>query len=133
MQALHGKIALVTGAASGIGRAISLRLAQEGTNLYLLDINSNQLAEVVTAARRMGVNAAGRQCDVSRIPDIISAVDYGISRWGGIDILVNNAGITFYGHTQEMSAEHCERLLAINLHAPLHFTRLLLPSLLSRP
>ena len=47
--------------------------------------------------------------------------------------LVNNAGVTYYGHTEEMSAEQCERLLAINLHAPLHFTRLLLPSLLSRP
>ncbi len=133
MQHLHNKIALVTGAASGIGRAIALRLAEQGMQLYLLDINSSQLAEVVTAARRLGVFAVGRQCDVSQLAEVTASVEYGLSRWGGIDLLVNNAGITYYGHTDEMSAEHLERLLAINLHAPLHFTRLLLPSMLARP
>lgn len=133
MQHLHNKIALVTGAASGIGRAIALRLAEQGMQLYLLDINSSQLAEVVNASRRLGVIAVGRQCDVSQLAEVTASVEYGLSRWGGIDLLVNNVGITYYGHTDEMSAEHLERLLAINLLAPLHFTRLLLPSMLARP
>lgn len=133
MQDLQNKIALVTGAASGIGKAIALRLAEEGMHLYLIDLDSKQLADVVSDARRLGVIAVGRQCDVAKLEDIKSVVEYGLTRWGAIDLLVNNAGITYYGRTEEMSSEHCERLLAINLQAPMQFTRLLLPSMLSRP
>lgn len=133
MQDLHNKIALVTGAASGIGRAIALRLAEEGMHLYLVDIDSSQLAEVVSEARRAGVIAVGRQCDVGNLEQINTVVEYGLTRWGKFDLLVNNAGITYFGQTDEMSAEHCEKLLAINLHAPMHITRLLLPTLLSQP
>ena len=133
MQDLQNKTALVTGAAAGIGRAIAMRLADEGMNLYLLDINASQLSEVVSAARRLGVVAVGRQCDVSQPAEIDACIEYGLNRWRGIDLLVNNAGIAYYGQTDQMSDEHCDRLLAINLHAPLQFTRLLLPSLLSRP
>ena len=133
MQTLRNKVALVTGGASGIGRAITLKLAAEGTDLYLLDIDAARLAEVVTAARRLGVTAVGRQCDVSRLAEITACVDYGLGRWNHFDLLVNNAGIAYYGHTDQLSEEHCERLLAVNLHAPMHFTRLLLPNLLTRP
>jgi short-subunit dehydrogenase len=55
-----------------------------------------------------------------------------LDRWGGVDILVNNAGITYYGQTRKMAAEHWDQLLAVNLNAPIQFTRELLPALLSR-
>ena len=132
MRQIHGKTALVTGAASGIGRAIALRLAAEGTRLYLLDVNPVGLAGVVAEAKLHGVDVLGRHCDVSQPAQITSAVGYLLDQWGGVDILVNNAGITYYGRTSKMSPEHWDRLLAINLHAPIQFTRELMPTLLSR-
>jgi len=133
MRTLRNKSALVTGAAAGIGRAIALQLAHEGVDLFLLDIDQAGLVEVVSAVRRKGVDAIGRRCDVSEPSQITTSVAHILDRWGGVDLLVNNAGITYYGQTAEMTAEHCERLLAINLHAPIHFTRELLPTLLQRP
>jgi 3-oxoacyl-[acyl-carrier protein] reductase len=133
MQSLKNKNALVTGAAGGIGRAIALRLAEEGVNLFLLDIDPLGLSDVVSAAKQRGVLATGRLCDVSQLSDIKAAVDHGLNSKGRFDMLVNNAGITYYGRTEVMSAEHCEQLLTVNLHAPIHFTRLLLPTLLERP
>lgn len=132
MQSIRYKVALVTGAAAGIGRAIALRLAHEGADLYLLDINEVALAETVALAKQAGVQALGRYCDVSQTSQIAQCAQHAVERWGQVDILVNNAGITYYGDTAEMTAEHCERLLAINLHAPIHFTRELLPTLLER-
>lgn len=133
MRTLRNKSALVTGAASGIGRAIAMKLASEGVDLYLLDIDQAGLVDVVSAAKRERVEAIGRRCDVSEPSQIAASVAHILDRWGGVDLLVNNAGITYYGQTADMSGDDCERLLAINLNAPIHFTRELLPSLLKRP
>jgi short-subunit dehydrogenase len=133
MQTLKNKTALVTGAAAGIGRALALRLAHEGANLHLVDIDSAGLAGVADEAKQRGAVVATRVCDVSDQSEIAMCVEHGLRRWGSFDLLINNAGTTYYGRTDQMTAEHCERLLAVNVHAPLHFTRLLLPTLLSRP
>lgn len=133
MHDFQDKRALITGAASGIGRAIALRLAREGTHVYLLDIDEVGLAETVAAAGNLGVEAVGVRCDLSQPHEISAAVRELLARWGHIDVLVNNAGINFYGKTLTMSAEQWDRLLAINLHAPIQLTRELLPTLLGRP
>jgi short-subunit dehydrogenase len=132
MRKIQGKTALVTGAASGIGRAIALRLADEGARLYLLDVNTVELAKVVAEAKRRGVEAVGRHCDLSQRTQITAAVHHLLDQLGGVDILVNNAGITYYGQTRSMAVEHWNQLLAINLHAPIQLTLELLPTLLSR-
>ena len=132
MRHIRGKTALVTGAASGIGRAIALKLADEGARLYLLDVDALGMSKVVAEARRRGVEATGRHCDLSQPQHITAAVHHLLDRLGGLDILVNNAGITYYGKTLEMTAEHWSRLLAVNLLAPIQLTRELLPTLLSR-
>lgn len=123
---------MVTGAASGIGRAIALRLAREGARLFLVDIDETRLTEVVEHALDLGVEAIGRRCDVSEPREVSAAVAEVMSRCGGIDILVNNAGITYYGKTERMSAEHWDKLLRINLLSHIQFTRELLPSMLER-
>jgi len=133
MRQIRGKCALVTGAASGIGRAIAGRLAAEGVGLFLVDIDESGLADVVAEARQAGVEATGRSCDVAQPEQISATVAAVLQRWGGVDILVNNAGITYYGRTEHMSADHWERLLRINLDSHIQFTRELLPSLLKRP
>ncbi|MEQ8208606.1 MAG: SDR family oxidoreductase [Lacipirellulaceae bacterium] len=132
MRKLKGKIALVTGAASGIGRAITRRLSAEGMRLYVLDVNALALTETVAEAKQQAHEVLGRHCDVSQPKQVTAAVEHLLNRWGGVDLLVNNAGITYYGRTDEMSDEHWQRLMAVNLHAPIQFTRELLPTLLCR-
>jgi NAD(P)-dependent dehydrogenase (short-subunit alcohol dehydrogenase family) len=132
MRQIHGKTALVTGAASGIGRAIALRLADEGARLYLLDIDAVGMAKVVAEVRNRGVDALAHQCDLAVPRDVTAAVHHLLDRFGGVDILVNNAGITYYGKTLDMTADHWRRLLAVNLLAPIQLTSELLPTLLSR-
>jgi short-subunit dehydrogenase len=133
MRIIRGKRALVSGAASGIGRAIALRLAHEGADLFLVDIDEAGMAQTATEARQAGVEVVTRRCDLSQPNDVSSAVADVLHRWNGVDILVNNAGITYYGKTERMTADHWDKLLRINLLAHVQFTRELLPSLLARP
>jgi NAD(P)-dependent dehydrogenase (short-subunit alcohol dehydrogenase family) len=132
MKVIRGKAALVTGAASGIGRAIAVRLAREGARVCLLDIDEPGLAAAAAEVRALGVEALVRTCDVSDPLQNTAAVRWLRDQWGAVDILVNNAGVTYYGCTAMMTADAWNRLLAINLHAPLQFTRELLPVLLKR-
>jgi short-subunit dehydrogenase len=133
MQQIRGKLALVTGAASGIGRAIALALAGEGADLVLVDIDRQRLDATAEAARRQGVAAAARTVDLAEPEQIRRLVEPLLDDGPRLDILVNNAGIAYYGATDLMSEDLWERLLAVNLHAPLRLTRALLPTLLARP
>lgn len=133
MKSFRNKQALVTGAASGIGRAIALALAREGARLWLVDVDDAGLATVVTEAQRLGVEAVGARCDLSRSSEIDQMLDDLLARWGGVDLLINNAGVCYYGPTDKMPIERWEWLIDINLMAPIRITSRLLPSLLERP
>ena len=133
MRVIRGKQALVTGAASGIGRAITLALAREGAAVYLLDINSDGLAEVASEAREFGVEAVAERCDVGSREEVSAAVRNLLRQWGTLDILVNNAGLAYYGPTLNMTVDQWDRILQVNLYAPLQFTRELMPTLMARP
>jgi short-subunit dehydrogenase len=133
MRKIRGKRALVTGVASGIGRAVAIRLATEGLDLFLVDIDEAGRQATMAECRQTGVEVVGRQCDVGQPAEVSAVVADVLARWDGVDILVNNAGITYYGHTAEMSAEHWDQLLRVNLYSHVQFTRELLPSLLARP
>ncbi len=133
MHTIKDKIALVTGAGSGLGRAIALRLAREGAGLHLVDLNATAVKETAIEIRRLGREAAVSVCDLSNLASIDPLVDDVQSRWGGLDILVNNAGIGWYGPTQKMTDDEWDRLLTINLLAPIRLTRRLLKIMLARP
>jgi 3-oxoacyl-[acyl-carrier protein] reductase len=133
MKVIRGKKALVTGAASGIGRSIALALARDGADLFLLDIDEENLASVVEEARNLGVDVIGRRCDVAEADQITESVNALMKAWGRLEILVNNAGILYYGKTEKMTDEQWDRLLAGNLHAPIRFIRQLLPLLREQP
>ncbi len=133
MRNLVGKRALVTGAASGIGRAIALALAKEQTHVYLLDINLAGAEEAAAAARAVGVEAVAAVCDVMQPAQVSASIREMLDRWHHIDLLVNNVGVAYYGPTDNMTAEQWDWLLRINLHTPIQFTRELLPTLVSRP
>jgi short-subunit dehydrogenase len=132
MRVIRGKKALVSGASSGIGRAIALRLAREGADLFLVDIDERGLAETAAEARASGVTVVTRRCDLAQPQDVSSAVAEVLDSWNGVDILINNAGITYYGKTERMADDHWDKLLRINLLSHVQFTRELLPSLLER-
>jgi 3-oxoacyl-[acyl-carrier protein] reductase len=129
MKVIRGKKALVTGAASGIGRAIALALAREGADLFLLDIDAANLAGTAEAARRLGVSVIARVCDLTEPAQISAAVAALQAEWGGLNILINNAGISYYGATEAMSAEQWHSLMSVNLLAPIQLFRELLPLL----
>jgi short-subunit dehydrogenase len=76
------------------------------------------------------VQAIAHRCDVGDPAQITACVQFVLAQWNGVDILVNNAGLTYYGRTVNMTAENWNRLLAVNLHAPIQFTRELLPTML---
>lgn len=133
MKSIRHKQALVTGAASGIGRSIALALAREGADLYLLDVDEAGLASVVAEAKQLGVSAIGERCDLSQPAEISRVLSQMLQRWGHIDILVNNAGVAYYGPTHSMTAAQWDWLMKINLLAPIQITREVLPILLERP
>ena len=133
MRVIRGKKALITGAASGIGRAIALGLAREGADVCLLDVDEEALRPVAVEARQSGVEAIEIRCDVTCAAEITTSIQSLLSEWGHVDILVNNAGVAYYGPTVNMTAEQWDWLMAINVHAPIQFTRELLPTMLSRP
>ncbi len=132
MKIIRGKKALITGAASGIGRSIALALAREGADIFLLDNNTEKLARVVDEARARGTEIIGRECDVGRTNEIGASVEALKKTWGRLDILVNNAGVIYHGDTEKMTDAQWDRLIGINLHAPLLFIRRLLPLLLAQ-
>ena len=123
----------MTGASSGIGAAIALRLAAEGCHLYLLDIDHVGLARTASQARQAGVDVATGRCDISSKADLAACVDHAVDHWAGVDILVNNAGITYYGAAHTTPDEVWERLIAVNLNGAVDLTRRLLPWMLARP
>jgi NAD(P)-dependent dehydrogenase (short-subunit alcohol dehydrogenase family) len=112
---LSGQVALVTGAARGLGRAISLALAHAGADvaLGLRDVNADAglLAEIVKLGRR----ALPLQMDVSRMEQIVRAVDSTVKEFGRIDILVNNAGIAPENPAEDVREEDFDATLAVNL------------------
>src|SRR5258708_24805695 len=121
MKIMRGKKARVTGAASGIGRAIALALAREGADLFLLDIDEAGLAVTARDAQSAGVAVVARCCDLAMPAAITAAVDALLAAWGGLNILVNNAGVAYYGPTEAMSAAQWDRMLAVNLPPPVPF------------
>jgi 3-oxoacyl-[acyl-carrier protein] reductase len=132
MKTVRGKKALVTGAGSGIGRAIALALAREGADLFLVDIDQVNLAATASEAQQLGVTVVTRECDLAQSAEITGMVNGLLSAWGQLDILVNNAGVAYYGPTGDMTAEQWNRILAVNLLAPIQLVRELLPTLLAR-
>lgn len=129
MRSFRGKRALVTGAASGIGRAIALALAKEGTSLWLLDLNEAALSSAAREAEDHGVDVVTNVCDLAdpkQITEVVTAIH---ARWGGLNILVNNAGIAHYGPMHLITADQWQRIMSVNLLAPIQLIRELFASL----
>lgn len=123
MGCLEGKGAIVTGAARGIGAAVAVRLANEGADIALCDLQVEWLAETAKAVRAAGRKAICYSVDVSNGEAVNEAVGDVVSEFGGVDILVNNAGITRDTLMMRMSDEDWDAVLNVNLKGAFLFTR----------
>jgi dihydroanticapsin dehydrogenase len=114
---LGGKVALVTGAATGIGRAAALLLAREGARVAIGDVNEEGAAETVEAIASEGGTASVRRCDVGREEDIVALVAAAEEEHGRLDVVFGNAGLLRTSPLEGLSTEEFNRHLALNLTA----------------
>ncbi len=124
---LEGKVALVTGASQGIGRACALALAEAGASVALAARSPEKLAAVRTEIERNSGKALALSMDVAEAASVKSAVDGMIAAWGKIDILVNNAGVTRDNLLLRMKPEDWEVVLKTNLEGAYHCIQKVLP------
>lgn len=113
-ERLSGKRAIVTGAATGIGRATALRFAREGARLALGDVNRAGLDDVVAEIAAAGGEALALTCDVSRDADNRALVEMACSRFGGLDIAIANAGVILEANIESADADLWDRTMAVN-------------------
>ena len=130
---MRGKVAVITGAGSGIGRATAVRLAREGASVIVADLDEPGSRETVARITEVGGTAAAVQADVTRETDVRRMLATAEEQYGGVDILCNNAGITSgtLDFTQATS-EQWQRVIDVNLRAVILGTHLALPLLRRR-
>ncbi len=132
LTSYRGLTALVTGATSGIGRVLALRLAREGARVALVARRADELETVASEIRNAGGEALPLPCDVSDLDSVEKTCAQALERFGSVDILVNNAG---YGHHRtflEWDIADMERMMRVNYFGSLYFTKLLLPRMVER-
>lgn len=127
-----GKVALVTGAASGIGRACAVRFAREGARLAICDVNDEGLAETCRLREEAGAEIITGHVDVRRQEEVEGLVAATLERFGVIDILVNNAGTAQFVPFAMMENEEYDRVMDINVRGMFFFSRAVLPGMMDR-
>jgi 3-oxoacyl-[acyl-carrier protein] reductase len=120
---LNDKVALVTGASRGIGRAIAVRLAERGAKVACVATKADGCAETVAAAKACGVDARAYGVDVASTNDVASLVETVVKDFGGLHILVNNAGITRDQLLLRMTEDDFDRVIAVNLKGCWNFVK----------
>ena len=123
----------MTGAASGIGRAIALALARQGADLFLVDIDGLKLQEVAREGQNYGCKVIVAVCDLSQSDQITATVKACEAAFHCLDILVNCAGVIRNGPAEETTSETWDAVMAVNLFAAIQLVRELLPSLVKQP
>ena len=123
---------LITGAASGIGHALSKEFAAQGHEVVLVDINKKAVTKAAIDLRSAGAQATAYTCDVSDHQAVDALAGRVMEELGPVDILVNNAGIAFMKEFKDMALEEWERVMGINLWGPIYTIRAILPSMMAR-
>ncbi|ABA56627.1 Glucose/ribitol dehydrogenase [Nitrosococcus oceani ATCC 19707] len=118
-MSINGKVALITGAGQGIGRAIALRLANDGADIAIVDLNEEKMGAVADEVRAAGRKATTFKADVSKRNEVYAAVDHAEKELGGFDIIVNNAGIATIQSIAEVTPEEVEKIFKVNIEGVL--------------
>ena len=132
MGRVKGKVALVTGAAKGLGEACARLLAKEGARVVISDLDPQGGEAVVESIRRDGGEALFFRQDVAEESSWPAVIDATVQRFGGLDILVNNAGISFVKNVEQTSLEDWRRMMSVNLDAVFMGTKYCIPVMAGR-
>lgn len=130
---LHGKVAVVTGAASGIGRALAEVLALRGCSLALADVDAAGLADTARRVESAGRRASTHVVDVADWERVQALADEVVVVHGGVDLVINNAGVSVTGTLEEQSIEDLRWIVGVNLWGVVHGCKAFLPHLRRRP
>jgi NAD(P)-dependent dehydrogenase (short-subunit alcohol dehydrogenase family) len=132
MRDLRDRVAVVTGAGSGIGRAIALALAQRGVHVVVVDRDAGRVGAVEQEILGGGGDGVGQPGDVTVEGDLVAAREAGLERWGRIDIVVNNAGVLAVGRPEDIPLDEWQRVIDVNLLSVARSIHVFLPMLLAR-
>jgi NAD(P)-dependent dehydrogenase (short-subunit alcohol dehydrogenase family) len=124
---LSGKVALITGGGTGIGRAIALAFAREGASVAVAGRRLEKLREVIGEIQKHGGAGLAMECDVTRTAEVARAVKGTVERFGRLNVLVNNAGTLHASTVEGISEEEWDRLMMVNLKGPFLMSRAVLP------
>lgn len=126
---LKDRTAVVTGAASGIGRALAVALAMRGCHLALVDIQVEDLDETAAQVEGLGVRVSQHPLDISSAMEVAALPAAVVAAHGAVDVVINNAGVALAGRFDQIRQEDFDWLLSINLGGLVHMTRAFLPLL----
>jgi len=132
LTSYQGKTALITGASSGMGRLLALRVARAGADVALVARRESELQALAGEIEGLGRRALVLPCDVAERAQVVATAARALARLGAIDILVNNAG---YGHHRrflDWDLDDMERMMRVNYFGTLYFTKALLPQMVQR-
>lgn len=129
MKSFKGKVAAITGAGSGIGRALALELARRGAHLALSDLNETSLADTVKQARALGVRVTAQRVDVANREAVYAWADETAREHGKVHLIFNNAGVALGASVEGMKYEDFEWLMNINFWGVVYGTKAFLPHL----
>ena len=132
MKDLKGKVAAVTGAASGLGRAMALAFAEEGMDLALADVDQTNLSGVEDEVRAKGVRAITLRVDVSQAEQLEAFRDHVVARLGGVHLVCNNAGVSPLGAVWENTVADWQWILGVNLWGVINGVRAFTPHLIAQ-
>jgi len=124
MMKLKDKVAFVTGAAQGIGKAVAIALAKEGANIIVSDINFEPAAQTAKEIEALGVKTLALKTNVADLGDVENSINEAVAAFGRIDILVNNAGITKDNLLLRMKKEEWDAVISVNLSGVFNCTKL---------
>ncbi len=132
MKTLQGKVAAVTGAASGLGRAMALAFADHGMHVALADVDEQGLSSTLAEVSRKGVHAASMRLDVSRSDEVEAFAAKTVADLGAVHVVCNNAGVSPLGAPWENSVGEWEWILGVNLWGVIHGVRSFAPRLIAQ-
>ena len=131
-QTLKGKVAFITGAGRGIGKATAIALAKEGVNLGIMATTESNLKDVASVVEGLGVKVAYCAVDVSSLEQVQQAIEKITNQIGKADILINCAGVSKFATLLDMDPEEWKKIIDVNLMGTYYVTRTVLPQLIEK-
>lgn len=131
MSAFRGRVAVVTGAGSGIGRALAVELARRGARLAVSDVDSVGLAATVTAVEALGAEVRSDHLDVSERGSVLDYAETVVGHFGVVNQVYNNAGIAFHGDVEKSEFKDIERIVDVDFWGVVNGTKAFLPHLIA--